>query len=128
MWVTNKRGNYDNPRNIVAFTDLGEAFHIDNPTWQGGGVPGNPSSTLNAPANSSNTLYQQMTTAYAAARDISQVNNTLGAIPGMEGGVQYEKIENARLLSSSEYTLNTKLGYLSLKQALQPDEVLGRCL
>lgn len=125
VWVTNKRGNYDNPRNIVAFTDLGEAFHIDNPTWQGGGVPGNPSSTLNAPANSSNTLYQQMTTAYVAARDISQVNSTLGAIPGMEGGVQYEKIENARLLSSSEYTLNTKLGYLSLKQALQPDEVLA---
>ena len=24
VWVTNKRGNYDQSRNIVAFTDLGE--------------------------------------------------------------------------------------------------------
>ena len=135
VWVTNKRGNYDNPRNIVAFTDLGEAFHIDNPTWQGGGLPGNPSSTLNAPANSSNTLYQQMTTAYVAARDISQVNSTLGAIPGMEGGVQYEKIENARLLSSSEYTLNTKLGYAQHQARLPVAQTVaatrrsaGRCL
>ena len=31
VWVTNKRGDYDNPRNILAFSDLGEAIHIDNP-------------------------------------------------------------------------------------------------
>ncbi|KAA4695402.1 cell surface protein SprA, partial [Bacteroides intestinalis] len=38
VWVTNKRNNYDNPRNIVALTDLGEAFHIGNNTaWQGTG-------------------------------------------------------------------------------------------
>ena len=46
-------------------------------------------------------------------------------IPGVEGGMDYEKIENARLLTSSEYTLNSKLGYISLKQTLQPDEVLA---
>ena len=28
VWVTNKRSNIDNPRNIVAFTDLGEAKHV----------------------------------------------------------------------------------------------------
>jgi len=126
VWVTNKRNNYDNPRNIVALTDLGEAFHIGNNTaWQGTGNPSNPTSNVNAPTNNANTLYAQMTSTYAAARDISQVSNTMNNIPGVEGGMDYEKIESARLLTSSEYTLNSKLGYISLKQTLQPDEVLA---
>ena len=43
----------------------------------------------------------------------------------MEGGRDYEKVESARLLKSSEYTLNTTLGYLSIKASLNADEVLG---
>ena len=126
VWVTNKRNNYDNPRNIVALTDLGEAFHIGNPSaWSGTGNPANPAASGNAPANNANNLYAAMTGQYAAARDISQVNNTMNSIPGMEGGMDYEKIESARLLTASEYTLNSKLGYISLKQTLQPDEVLA---
>ena len=125
VWVTNKRGNYDNPRNIVALADLGEAIHIENSAWQGGGMPGSPTNNANAPANSANSLYAQMTSAYSAARDISQVSSVMGGIPGVEGGVDYEKIESARLLMESEYTLNKSLGYLSLKQTLQPDEVLA---
>ena len=57
-----------------------------------------------------------MTSTYAAARDISQVSNTMNNIPGVEGGMDYEKIESARLLTSSEYTLNSKLGYISLNK------------
>lgn len=126
VWVTNKRNNYDNPRNIVALTDLGEAFHIGNTTaWSGVGNPTNPSSNVNAPANSANNLYAEMISSYAAARDISQVSNIMSTIPGSEPGMDYEKIESARLLTSSEYTLNSKLGYISLKQTLQPDEVLA---
>lgn len=126
VWVTNKRNNYDNPRNIVALTDLGEAFHIGNTTaWSGVGNPTNPSSNVNAPANSANNLYAEMLSRYAAARDISQVSNIMSTIPGSEPGMDYEKIESARLLTSSEYTLNSKLGYISLKQTLQPDEVLA---
>lgn len=125
VWITNKRGNYDNPRNIIALNDLGEAFHTTNSAWQGNGSPTNPTSADNIPFNNANTLYQQMITTYAAARDISQASGVLGSISGIESGMDYEKIESARLLNSSEYTLNTKLGYLSLKQALQPDEVLA---
>ena len=43
----------------------------------------------------------------------------------MEGGLDFEKIESARLLTSSEYTLNSALGYISLKSALNQDEVLA---
>jgi cell surface protein SprA len=43
----------------------------------------------------------------------------------LEGGTDYEKMSSARLLNSSEYTLNTALGYLSLKTSLQTDQVLA---
>ena len=39
--------------------------------------------------------------------------------------VDYEKVENARRLSSTEYTFNSKLGFISLNQALNSDEVLA---
>ena len=62
---------------------------------------------------------------YVAARDISQTSNVLDAIPGFEGSIDYEKLQSARKLSSSEYTLNSTLGYVSLNFNLQPDEVLA---
>ena len=117
IWVTNKSSNYDNPRNLIAFTDLGEPSKISNPMWTGTGT--------NNPYNKANTLYQSMVNEYANARDITQSTNILDGIPGFEGSVDYEKIENARLLSSSEYTLNKAVGYVSLKQSLQPDDVLA---
>ncbi|MFP9112494.1 cell surface protein SprA [Flavobacterium sp. RHBU_3] len=40
-------------------------------------------------------------------------------------GRDYVKLENARKLTSSEYTLNEKLGYISLNTALNNDEVLA---
>ena len=33
VWVTNKRGNYDQARNIMAFMDLAETDKIDNNHW-----------------------------------------------------------------------------------------------
>lgn len=118
VWVTNKRGNYDNPRNILAFADLGENKRIGNNIWSPTGV--NP-----ATDNGANNLYSQMVSTYSAIRDINQAIPTLSGIPGFEGGTDYEKIESARLLTSSEYTLNASLGYISLKFKLQPDEVLA---
>ena len=117
LWVTNKTGSYESNRNIVAFTDLGEHDSISNPIWTAG------SGTV--ASNNANNLYSTMTTQHAAARDISQTSTELDAIPGFEGSTDYEKLQSARLLSSSEYTINTALGYVSLNFALQPDEVLA---
>ena len=115
VWVTNKKSNYDNPRNIVAFTDLGETNHISNNIWasQGGRVP----------ANGANDLYSRITANYPDARDIDQVAVTLGSF--LQGSTDYEKLSNARMLGTSEYTLNSELGYISLKSALSSDEVLA---
>ena len=116
IWVTNKSGVATNTRNIVALTDLGENKKVSNTMWTPTGQP--------VPANSANSEYQTMTTAYAAARDIDAVNSTLDGA-GLVGGVDYEKLESARLLSPSEYTLNQSLGYISLRSTLQTDQVLA---
>lgn len=120
VWITNKRGNIDNPRNIVAFADLGENRRT-NPQapWH------TSATTTQPPSNRVNDLYRQMLDVYGSVRDISMVNSVFEGIPGLEGGMDYEKIESARLLTESEYTVNTTLGYISLKQMLQPDEVLA---
>lgn len=115
VWVTNKRSNYDNPRNIVAFTDLGETGHISNGIWSAQGGP--------APANGANDLYSRIINDYPAARDIDQVATSLGSF--LEGSTDYEKISNARKLGTSDYILNSELGYISLKSALASDEVLA---
>lgn len=116
VWVTNKRGNYDQARNIVAFTDLGEsARHTQNESW--GGPMSGP------PENNTNSLYATVRT--TDFRDLQQTSSALEGLNGMEGGVDFEKIESARLLTSSEYTLNSALGYISLKSALNQDEVLA---
>ena len=117
IWVTNKTGNTTNSRDIVALTDLGENQKVSNPMW---GVTGQP-----VPSNSANSEYSTMVTSYAAARDINQTSSVLDAVPGFVGGVDYEKLESARLLNSSEYTVNTALGYVSLKSSLQTDQVIA---
>ena len=115
VWVTNKTGNTTNTRNIVALTDLGENQKLSNPMWAASGQ---------VPSNQANTEYAAMNSQYAAARDIDQAATTLDG-GGLVGGADYEKLESARLLNSSEYTVNTALGYISLKTSLQTDQVLA---
>lgn len=117
IWVTNKTGTTSNSRNIVALTDLGENTKVSNSMW---GLTGQL-----VPGNNANSEYSSMVNSYSAARDINQTSSVLDAIPGFVGGVDYEKLESARLLNSSEYTVNTSLGYISLKSTLQTDQVLA---
>lgn len=118
VWVTNKSGNYTDARNVVGFADMGEVGDdIQNPAmWSG---------TEAMPSNGANNLYSAMTGGYAAARDPNSTAQTLAAIPGMMAGRDFEKVENARLLSPSEYTLNEHLGYISLNSPLNNNEVLA---
>ncbi len=115
VWVTNKKSSYDNPRNIVAFTDLGETEHIWNGNWSATGGP--------APANHANSLYPALLGTYSEARDIDRLRTVLEGT--FTGGSDYEKISNARKLGENEYILNSSLGYISLKTALASDEVLA---
>ena len=116
IWVTNKTGTTANTRNIIALTDLAESTST---RWGSGGTV----STI--PSNDANSEYSSMITTYADARNIDQTSTVLDGIIGFTGGIDYEKLASARLLNSSEYKVNTALGYVSLKAGIQTDQVLG---
>ncbi len=120
VWITNKSGKYDQSRNFVGFMDLAEEGKLANTHWTS-----NPA--LPNPANASNNLLSTIKTEYPGARNINNVTQVLEPLSayGIEGGRDYEKVESARLLSTSEYTLNATLGYISLRSALNADEVLA---
>lgn len=120
VWVTNKSGRYDESRNFVGFMDLGENRNLASDYWI-------PNTGLQVPSNQSNNLLQVIKTDYPDARNINAVTQALAPLNayGISGGRDYEKVESARLLKSSEYTLNPTLGYISLKSALTSDEVLA---
>ena len=121
VWITNRKGVYDQARNITAFTDLGESQqeHLNDQSLY------LPAQENSMPNNRSNRLYDNLVGMGDGIRDIHRITQTLQSIPGWIGGEDYEKIESARLLSSSEYTLNAALGFISLRSALNQDEVLA---
>jgi cell surface protein SprA len=126
VWVTNKNSNFNESRNIVAFIDLAEGTgssgtNIFNTGFVNYKGPGR------YPGNALNDLYENLLANYSGIRDIGQVTSVLTplASQGFLGGQDYEKIENARRLTSEEYQLNAKLGYISLNQQLGSDEILA---
>ncbi len=121
VWVTNRVNDFEDTRNIIAFADLGEQNVQE-------GNPGPGGSTPNIPYNTANGLYSYIT-GNPAIRDLSTASAILDGTTGSPGpfnqGRHYEKLENARLLNSSEYNYNSVLGYISLNQSLNNDEILG---
>ena len=122
VWVTNRVNSTENARNILAFSDLGEGNQTD--------VQGNPAPFPGTPFpdNESNGLYNWLVN-NSSVREFNQAVSALSAMPVAPGpfqqAVHYEKVENARKLGESEYTYNALLGYLSLNQPLNNDEVLA---
>ena len=116
VWVTNKNSiNYQNTTNVVAFADLGEPERIYNSSFA-------PSGSL--PSNGANTLFSQVVQANNGLPDIYEVDSYLKTW-NMEAGTDFAKLEGARKLESSDYVLNKELGYISLKSALNNDEILA---
>jgi cell surface protein SprA len=115
VWITNIGPATENNRNITAFADLGES----SPHNQAIGGSANP-----APSNQSNNIYSLV--ANSPARDITQVNSYLSTLPqGFVSGTDFESVENARLLRQNEFTFNPRLGFISLNQSINPDQVLA---
>ena len=117
VWKTNIGSAVEQNRNIIAITDLGEA----NPYNRGissNHLPGG------YPDSNANDFLQGID--YSQMRGISNVSTYLKTYRGgMTSGVDFEKIESARLLTSNEYTFNPKLGFISLNTRLNSDQVLA---
>lgn len=122
VWVTNRSNITENTRNIIAFSDLGESKQTN---WQGN--PGT-SSPNQMPDNQSNGLYdwaanQPLIRGFANA--VSTLSAQVNSPGPFQQAIEYEKVENARRLTESDFSYNSLLGYISLNQALNNDEVLG---
>ena len=120
VWKTNKSKSYENSRNVVGFMDLGETKRNMN-------SPGVFTQYSNKPYpdDSTNSLYSEMISKGSNIREINQISSTLDNIPNFSIGEDYVKIENAQKLSSSEYSVNNELGYISLDSELETDEALA---
>lgn len=130
VWVTNRTGVVDNTRNIVAFTDIGED-ELEN---RGAGWITIDNTTDPVPDNDRNNLYLEMTTTYNnpsgfSIRDITDpIQTTLQPLflsDTFAQSVNYERLNNARKLLPTEFTLNERLGFVSLNQAMNYDEVVA---
>jgi len=122
VWLTNRTNNTENTRNILAFSDMGEAKQEN--------LEGNPGALAGTdlPQNGANGLY-----AWASAQPlirgfnnaVSLLSSTVASPGPFNQAVHYEKVENARKLTEQEFTYNAQLGYVSLNIPLNNDEVLG---
>jgi cell surface protein SprA len=112
VWVTNRTGITTDTRNVVAFMDLGEDTAYRTSWFKGPGLPD----------NKVNSLYETLL-ANPATRNSTQVQSALQGL-GMRPVEEFEKTF-ARKLFPTDYYFNPQIGFLSLNQPLQPDEVLG---
>ncbi len=148
VYVLNQTGNQEQTRSVVAFEDLGEdstnvysGLHLINNTY-------NPCLSSNAygiydsigtnPSNGANNLYHLIAnpnTGLLSARDGALASGILtsgltcsNVCTGNGYMVQsrdFDKISNARKLNPTEYTLNNRLGFISLNQAINNDQALA---
>ena len=135
VWITNKQNrinqNNNNLRNIIALQDLGEAQLTNylDPVVVGTPAPGFFNNPIDSPTDNKNNDYDPALIGAGGAlngniREIVTANSGFVGITPSEGR-DYSKLENARKLTSSEFTYNTQLGYISLQQRLANDEVLA---
>jgi len=129
IWITNTTNRTDNVRNIVAIQDIGES----NP--ENIGLPFPPGGFINAasgayPSNSNNDFNplgidgSEPSILTPNIRDIATVEAGFGGLE-VRDGLDYVTLENARRLGLNEYQIDTQLGYISLNQRLNNDEVLA---
>ncbi len=113
VWVTNRNGSTTDTRDVVTFMDLGERNPY-SPLLAGAGD--------NLPRNDANNLYRILTTNpnYRNSSLTQNELNNLGLLPVQD----FEKTF-ARKLQPTDYYFNRQIGFISLNQPLQPDEVLG---
>ena len=126
VWITNTNSSTTDTRNILALNDLGEG----KDAWiYSKEVHPTTGSTI-YPRNDANSMLTRIDT--TQIRDISSVTNYMSGDPlrvGKQGymvsGRDFEKIENARRLSPSEFSLNSKLGFISLNVNLNSNQTLA---
>lgn len=123
VWITNRSNTVENARDIVALLDLGE----HNPYNQqiGGGTSIFPSA---APVGDSNfpSASNQLLNLLAQTDARFASSNALTSFFQASGGTDnYSTLSNARKLTDREFTLDPRLGFISLNTPLHADQVIA---
>ncbi len=109
IWTTQTSTGRENARNILALTQLGDEY-----------IPTSDGRDYNLPTNG--RLYNTIRN----IPGIRNVNSISSALAGSyEQGRDYEKLEQAVLLNPNEYEINSKLGYISLRSAVNPSKIIA---
>lgn len=120
VWVTNRTGAFDNARDVLAFTDLGEN---GNTIFRKNIISGNVN--VPAPDNGANNLYLGLKSKTGFRSTFSCIQEIGASYPGLKQIEDFQLINFARQLNANEFTLNSRMGYISLNQPLNNDEVLA---
>ena len=135
-WITNRQNRVsttnNNLRNIIALQDLGEAPITglnDNEIVVATPSTGFFIASPNSPTDNRNNKYDPALIDNGGRlngniREIATSSSGFSGVTVSEGQ-DYSKLENARKLTSSEFTFHPQLGYISLQQKLANDEVLA---
>ncbi len=115
-WVTNRNANVETPRDILAFQDLGEA----NPYRSS--LTGSPNKAAD---NAANTLYSTIQNDDQIRKLGTSIDKIFQTYPNFEQTVDFDLLNYARQLQTNEFTVNTQLGFISLNQPLNNDEILA---
>ncbi len=112
VWVTNRTGATTETRDVVSFMDIGEVNPFGSWASAGGFLP----------RNDANSLYRSLLS-NPTNRNSTRVQSALTGL-GLQPVQDFEKTF-ARKLQLTDYYFNPQIGFISLNQPLQPDEVLG---
>ncbi len=116
VYVVNRNNDTQTLRNVVGFMDMAESETI----YRDDLINGNAIRD-GANSNEANDLF---TILNSLDRDADAINTQLEGL-GFENGLDYEKITSARKLDPTEFTIDPKLGYITLFRKLQNDEALA---
>ncbi|MFZ9756075.1 MAG: cell surface protein SprA, partial [Bacteroidia bacterium] len=116
VWVTNRNANVETPRDIMAYMDLGEPKPYRN-NLNGTGT--------GAADNNANGLFAQIEDDDLARRSPTAIDRLYSLFPNFEQTVDFDLLNYARQLNEKEFSLNSQLGYISLTQPLNNDEILA---
>ena len=128
VWLTNRRNNPTEVRNLVAFLDLGEAegaaYRSPSSSLPGEAIFPGPSADP-WPSNRVNRLDpQELISRFASVRDAASAGSSLNS-SGYDANIEYAQLTNARMLQPNEYSFHPQLGYISLNTSLNQDEVIA---
>jgi len=123
VWITNKTGNTQDSRDVLGLIDLGENQPYNRSQLVGGaGFSVLPSGyALPQGPRQSNDILSKL----PPNSRFTNANDIISYFQANGGTDNFAKLTYARKLSDKEYTFHPQLGYISLNNALNADEVLA---